>query len=189
MPRSASRDIDSLPYHALQAEAAVSPSVIFSPFPAFTHIYFITHQRYSIRRNLGSAKLKIAIKKVQETGDTKALPREWLTAIATEPSEPASTLVTNSTNRLRKIASRPNVLGASQRQPSTKDRAGPIRTTSRTVKKTESVIPDPEKTTHDRPSAHSKSDKHPAGVISTSLPSSKQPGLLFFISFMLGERG
>ncbi|KAG0149213.1 hypothetical protein CROQUDRAFT_653761 [Cronartium quercuum f. sp. fusiforme G11] len=114
------RDIDSLPYHALQAEAA----------------------KYSIRRNLGSAKLKIAIKRVQETGgNTKDLPREWLMATAAESTEPSSSAasVSNANSRSRKIVPRPKAsttFPPRQARERT-DRVVPSRIPSKTLKKEE----------------------------------------------------
>ncbi|MBW0521710.1 hypothetical protein O181_061425 [Austropuccinia psidii MF-1] len=56
-PIVSASDIDSWPYHTLQAEAA----------------------KHSIRRNLGAAKLRTAIKHaLADNGNTAGLPREWL---------------------------------------------------------------------------------------------------------------
>ncbi|KAI7960893.1 hypothetical protein MJO28_001382 [Puccinia striiformis f. sp. tritici] len=61
-------DIDSLPYHALQAEA----------------------QKHSIRRNLGAVKLRQALKHLLgENPDPAELPQQWFIAAAkAEPAKP-----------------------------------------------------------------------------------------------------
>ncbi|KNZ48045.1 hypothetical protein VP01_594g2 [Puccinia sorghi] len=74
MPKSPSlQEIDSLPYHALQAEAAVS--------------------KHSVRRNLGAAKLREALKVLLGTNpDPSTLPQQWFIAAATAgPANPKTT--------------------------------------------------------------------------------------------------
>ncbi|WAR55360.1 hypothetical protein PtB15_6B100 [Puccinia triticina] len=69
MPRTPSlEDIDSLPYHALQAEAA----------------------KHSIRRNLGAAKLREALKRILGGDpDSADLPPQWFIASARPTPAPA----------------------------------------------------------------------------------------------------
>ncbi|CAH7686378.1 expressed protein [Phakopsora pachyrhizi] len=86
MPRLVNQtDVDSLPYHSLQAEAA----------------------KLSIRRNLGAAKLRIAIKRAfDDEGRTDNLPREWLTfsAFSSTPlSSSHSTTCSNPQPRLKNL--------------------------------------------------------------------------------------
>lgn len=186
MPRPATaRDIDALPYHALQAEAAVSVPVSVARPPALTRP---VRQKYSIRRNLGSAKLKIAIKRVQETGgDTKDLPREWLTTTAAnnEPREPSSSApaVMAPSSRPRRIAPRPKpsaALAVSQRQPREKA-AIPSRIPSRTVKKDQVVADGGNLDRKNESDGNLKLSRN--RTMSLEIPLTQQPGLVFLFFF------